>query len=306
MLATLWGTIFPVLSEWVRGTQITVGAPYFNAINIPIGLFLLFLTGVGPLFAWRKSSVYSLKRNFTYPISASLVFGIILYLLGVTHMFALISFFLCFFVAFTIVQEFAKGMMARHRNIGEPYFRALLNLTMRNTRRYGGYIVHFGIVFLFMGFTGNAFNIEKKAEIGIGESFVIGDYEIRLDNFDNGRNELYEYSIAYLTILKDGEPVSHETPSKRVYFASDQPTTEVSILSSFSEDLYIVYSDYPREFRGNRAEFITYVNPLIMFVWLGGLVLVIGSIIAMIPNIIAQRKIPGFDEISIKEELTAN
>ena len=99
MAATLWGTIFPVLSEWVTGTQITVGAPFFNKVNIPIGLFLLFLTGIGPLFAWRKSSTYSLKRNFFYPFSASIIFGIFLYVVGINAMWPLVSFFLCFFVA---------------------------------------------------------------------------------------------------------------------------------------------------------------------------------------------------------------
>ena len=304
MLATLWGTIFPVLSEWVRGTQITVGAPYFNAINIPIGLFLLFLTGVGPLFAWRKSSTYSLKRNFFYPFGSSIIFGAFLYTAGINSLWPLVSFFLCFFVAFTVIQEFVKGVRARHKNIGEAYHTALINLTLRNTRRYGGYIVHFGIVFMFIGFTGNAFTIEKKAEIGVGESFTIGDYELRLDGFNNGENALYSFSTANLTILKNGKTVSTEFPGKRQYFSPDQATTEVAIHSTFMEDLYIVYSDYPREFRQNRAEFITYVNPLIIFVWIGGFVIVFGGIIAMIPNIMTNRKIAGFEELAVQEEKT--
>lgn len=304
MAATLWGTIFPVLSEWVTGTQITVGAPYFNKVNIPIGLFLLFLTGIGPLFAWRKSSTYSLKRNFFYPFASSMIFGAFLYAFGVTSILPLVSFFLCFFVAFTILQEFAKGVRARHKNIGEAYHTALLNLTLRNTRRYGGYIVHFGMVFLFMGFTGNAFTVNKTAEIGVGESFTVGDYELRLDGFDNGENVLYSFSIANLTILKDGKAIATETPAKRVYFSQDQATTEVAILSSFMEDLYIVYSDIPREFRENRAEFITYINPLIIFVWIGGFVIVFGGIIAMVPNIMTHRKIAAFEEPAEQEEET--
>jgi len=304
MFATLWGTIFPVLSEWVTGTQITVGAPFFNKVNIPIGLFLLFLTGIGPLFAWRKSSTYSLKRNFFYPFSSSIIFGVFLYVAGVNSMWPLVSFFLCFFVAFVVIQEFVKGVRARHKNLGEAFHTALVNLTLRNTRRYGGYIVHFGIVFMFIGFTGNSFTVEEKAEIGVGESFTIGDYELRLDSFNNGENALYSFSIANLTILKNGKTVSTEFPGKRNYFSQDQATTEVAILSSFMEDLYIVYSDFPREFRQNRAEFITYINPLIIFVWMGGFVVVFGGIIAMIPNIMTHRKIAAIEELAVREEET--
>ncbi len=301
MLAILWGTIFPVLSEWVRGTQITVGAPYFNRINIPIGLFLLFLTGVGPLFAWRRTSNYSLKRNFFYPISLSIVFGIVLYASGVHHMFALISFFLCFFVTVTIVQEFAKGMIARHKNLGEPFLKAFVNLTLRNTRRYGGYIVHFGIVFLFMGFTGNAFNIETKADLQIGESMVAGPFELRLDSVLNGKTELYEYSEVYLSVLKGGKVVSNEVAQKRYYFASEQPTTEVAIYSTFAEDLYIVYSEISAD---DRVVLNTYVNPLIIFVWLGGLVLILGSLIAMIPDSVTHRSLSAYEELAAKESET--
>ncbi|KPK95987.1 hypothetical protein AMJ80_02475 [bacterium SM23_31] len=301
MLATLWGTIIPILSEWIQGTQITVGAPYFNKVNIPIGLFLLFLTGVGPLFAWRKSSASSLKRNFLYPFSSSVVFGFFLFVLGVRHIFALISFTLCFFVAFTVLQEFFKGTHARRKNIGESYCRALINLTLRNTRRYGGYIVHFGIVFLFMGFTGNAFNKEKRAELGIGDTMEIGSYELRLDNFNSGENPLYEFIELDLAVFRNGKEVSRKTPQKRYYLASGQITTEVAIHSSFSNDLYIVYTDVPAE---NRAEIITYLNPLICFVWLGGGILVIGSIIAMIPNRVKNRKITIFEELAVKEEIT--
>ncbi len=294
MLATLWGTIFPVLTEWVRGTQITVGAPYFNRINIPIGLFLLFLTGVGPLFAWRRTSQYSLKRNFLYPGSLSVLFGIVLYLAGLQHFYALLSFVLCFFVSLTIFQEFAKGARARHKNLAEPYTKALLNLTMRNKRRYGGYIVHFGIVFLFMGFTGNAFRTEQKAELGVGDVMKAGPYELRLDRINNGVLPLYEFSEIYLTVMKNGKKVSEELAQKRYYFASEQPTTEVAIHSAFTEDLYIIYSEISS---GNRAVINTYVNPMILFVWLGGLVMVIGSLIAMVPDSLSNRSLLTYEEL---------
>ncbi|MFC1553786.1 heme lyase CcmF/NrfE family subunit [candidate division KSB1 bacterium] len=301
MLATLWGTIFPVLSEWVRGTQITVGAAYFNQVNIPIGLFLLFLTGIGPLFAWRRSSVYSLKKNFLYPMSLSIIFGVLLFFLGVKHPFALISFFLCFFVAVTVFQEFLKGTLVRMKNLGESFFRALINLMFRNTRRYGGYIVHFGMVFMFIGFTGNSFNKELKTEVKDGESFHLGGYEIRLDKTDTGLTNLYRFEQADITVLKDGKEVSKEVAQRRVYLASNQPTTEVAIFVTFFSDLYLVYSEPPVGDRG--AEIIAYINPLISFVWLGGGVLILGSLIAVIPNIIPKRDMSKYNELSKKESV---
>src|SRR5580693_2886702 len=179
--AVLWGTLFPVISEAVTGEKISVDAPFFNRINIPIGLGLLFLTGVGPLIAWRRSSMESLRRAFFWPSIAAIVVMIALAIGGVyEHPFALVSFGLCMFVTATIFSEFWKGASAIRAKSGTGLIPAAVELTHRNTRRYGGYLVHMGIVFMFIGYTGAAFNKDVTKEVAPGQSFEVGPYTVRV------------------------------------------------------------------------------------------------------------------------------
>src|ERR1035441_6035555 len=165
--AVLWGTLFPVISEAISGDKISLDADWYNRLMVPIGLFLLFLTGVGPLFAWRRTSTESLRRNFMYPGIASLVLVGALIAAGMRHFYALISFGFCLFVALTIIVEFYKGAKSIAAKNDMNFPRAVFELTHRNTRRYGGYLVHMGIVLAFIGFTGHAFNQnEVKEQIG--------------------------------------------------------------------------------------------------------------------------------------------
>src|SRR6516165_7893580 len=164
--AVLWGTLFPVISEAVTGEKISVDAPFFNRINVPIGLGLLLLTGVGPLIAWRRSSVESLRRAFFWPSIAAVALMAVLAAFGVwEHPYALMSFGLCMFVAATIFAEFWKGASAISVKSQVGLIPAAIELTHRNTRRYGGYLVHMGIVFMFIGYTGAAFNQDTQAEV---------------------------------------------------------------------------------------------------------------------------------------------
>ena len=169
MFAVLWGTIFPILTEYLVNEKRTVGPPFYNKVNIPIGLFLLFLTGVGPLLAWRKTSMQSLKRNFTVPTLVALAMGVVFFAFGMRHFYSTMCLILCVFVMGTLIAEFHRGARARRRQ-GESYWEALWILTFRNTRRYGGYIVHMGMVFLFVGFAGAGFNQEAQKELAPGES----------------------------------------------------------------------------------------------------------------------------------------
>ena len=157
-VAVVSGTLFPVFSELLTGNRISVGAPFFNKVNIPLGLLLLFLTGVGPLLAWRKTSLESLRRNFAGPSIVGLVAGVIIFALGYRDPYSLVCFTLCFFVAATIVMEFFRGARVVRARSGASYLTSAMELTMRNTRRYGGYIVHMGMVFVFIGLAGQAFN----------------------------------------------------------------------------------------------------------------------------------------------------
>ena len=186
----LWGTLFPIISEAVTGEKISVDGPFFNRVNIPIGLFLLFLTGVGPLIAWRRSSLESLKKAFLWPVVAAW-FDCRFVATGIRHPYALMSFGLCLFVTSTIVSEFYKGAQAIRTKNGINFVRATIELTHRNTRRYGGYLVHMGIVAMFIGFTGAAFNVDTTVEAAKGDSFKLGGYQLTVRDIVDSQKEDY-------------------------------------------------------------------------------------------------------------------
>ena len=280
--AVFWGTMFPVISEAVKGVKNTVGPPFFNKGNIPIAIFLLFLTGVGPLLAWRKASTNSLKRNFIGPAAAALVTGIVLYFRGVTPLYALFSLMMSAFVGTTIIREFYKGAKARSSGTGENFVEAVVNLTLRNTRRYGGYIAHFGFVLLFIGLAGQAFTTDSQNEVGIGDQIPMKQYVVRVDKLGVEDTPNYATQKATLSLFKNGKKVGIMYPEHRVYKASQQPTTEVSIYSTLQEDIYVVFSGASGE--GAKAIIQVFYNPLVMWVWLGGIVLGIGTLIALLPN----------------------
>src|SRR4029079_9285090 len=180
--ATFWGTVFPVLSEWVRGVKITVGPPFFNRVNAPLGIGLLFLMGVGPIVAWRRASLGKLVRTFMWSTGVGLIAGGLVFALGMRSVSAVLVISLCAFVLHTIAGEFHRGAMARRITVGESYATALLNITAKNQRRYGGYIIHLGVVFIFLGITmSSVYRVEELHTVKPGESFDVGRYSLRYD-----------------------------------------------------------------------------------------------------------------------------
>lgn len=279
--AVLWGTIFPILSEWLTDEKRTVGAPFFNKVNIPIGLFLLFLTGVGPLLAWRKTSLRSLRKNFSIPIAVALGTGLAFVLLGMRHFYSTVCLILCMFVIVTIAGEFHRGARARQRQ-GQSYWQALWSLTFRNTRRYGGYIVHVAMVFLFVGFAGAGFNEEAQKALSPGQDLQVGHYTLRLEKIESSDNDNYSSATGIIKISKNGQELSTLKPEQRFYKSSKQPTSEVALHRTLKEDLYVVFAGFQQE--GKQAIIHAYVNPLVAWIWIGGLVFIIGTIICLIPN----------------------
>src|SRR5207249_8373428 len=161
--SVLWGTLFPILSEAIKGTKITVGPPFFNQVNVPLGLALLAMTVIGPLIAWRRASIPNLQRQLAVPGTVGVFTALILLVAGMRDFYALMAMAVGGFVAGTVVQEFARGARARHRQYGEGYALALGRLLARNRRRYGGYIGHTGIVIRFVRLAGRAFKTETEA-----------------------------------------------------------------------------------------------------------------------------------------------
>jgi cytochrome c-type biogenesis protein CcmF len=281
--AVLWGTMFPVISEAVTGEKISVDAPFFNRINIPIGLALIFLTGIGPLIAWRRSSLESLKRAFMVPTIAGVALMVVLAIFGAyEHPYALVSFGLCMFVTATIVSEFWKGASAIRAKNGVGFIPAAIELTHRNTRRYGGYLVHMGIVFMFIGYTGAAFNQDVTKEVAPGRSFEVGHYNVRVANIESGENDTYAWQRLVAEVSHNGKSIGTRYPERRLYKASQQPTSEVSIRRALNEDFYINFAGLSAD--NKRAVIQAYVFPLVSWIWIGFWVLAFGTIVCLIPN----------------------
>lgn len=283
MFAVLWGTMFPVISEAVTGSKITVGPPFFNTVMIPIGLVLMLLTGVGPLLAWRKTSTASLKRHFTIPAIVGAATSAVCVAFGVRDIYAMISFGLCAFTTTTIFSEYHRGALARGSSSGESYLVALWSLFGRNKRRYGGYIVHFGFVLLFIGFTGNAFNKQTEVSLRKGESFELGGYRVVYEGFSFAKNPLTEVIEAQLGVYVGEDRLGTLFPEQHIYYKrqDQQRTTEVAIRSSLREDLYILYEGQNEH---NQAFFTCYVNPLVAWVWIGCWVMTLGMIVVIWPD----------------------
>src|SRR4051794_38390 len=280
--AVLWGTLFPVLMEAVTGEKESIDAPYYNRVNIPIALFLLFLTGVGPLIAWRKSSLNSLKRAFLIPSIVGLAVIAVLLAAGIYNPAALISFGLCAFVAATIVSEFWKGSRAIQLKEQLPLPKAVFQLTWRNTRRYGGYLVHMGIVILFIGLTGAAFNQHETRTLGLNQSLRFGRYDLKLLSVSNNENPNYQYSRAVLEVSANGKVIDQLAPEIRVYKSSQEQSSFVGIRRRLNEDLYVTFQGISPD--NTKAIFQLYVFPLVSCMWVSYWVLLSGTIICLIPG----------------------
>ncbi len=286
-----WGTMFPVLSRWVKGTMITVGPPFFNNINIPIGLLLLLLTGIGPLFAWRKTSFESLRKAFFWPAIVSAASCLGLLMRGMQNFYTIICLTLCAFVMTTILEEFYKGARLRAKNRKESYFAAVVSLTLKNKRRYGGYIVHVSIVAMFVGLCGNAFNREVTGQLATGQELEIGDYSLRLAGFNEGETATYHYGEAVLQAYRNGKLVRTMRPGKRIYkTGQQQSTTTVALYSNPREDLYLIVTGISDD--GSKYEITARVNPLVFWLWFGAGIMVVGTLITMLPD----RKLGGFGQ----------
>jgi cytochrome c-type biogenesis protein CcmF len=290
--SVLWGTLFPILSEAIRGTKITVGPPFFNQVNIPLGLALLLLTGIGPLIAWRRASVPNLKRQFAVPATSGVFVLLILLVAGMRDLGALLAFGIGGFVLATVVQEFARGARARHRQYGEAVPLALVNLLARNRRRYGGYIVHVAIVLLFGAFAGMAFKTETQATLRPGETATLpgpDGHEYAFTHLGisqyNALNR--QVTAALIDVKRDGKAIGRLRTEKRQHVdalgrPTFEPSTEVGIMSGLRVDLYVVLAGLVNG--TEQAVFRFTINPLVWWVWFGGFVLVVGGLIVLWPG----------------------
>src|SRR6476660_7388261 len=282
-LFVLFATMFPTLSEAVTGERLTVGPPFFNKWMLPIGLILLFLTGYGPLTAWRKSTLINLRDSFMIPVACALVTGVAVVALGVRVWASGICFAFSAFVIGTITQEFWRGARVRQGATGTDILTAAIGLVARNKRRYGGYIIHVGIVLIFLGFAGNGFSRSEEVTLKPGQQAQVGDFIVRLNAVkvtDDGQKQMV---TADTTVLRDGKEIARMYPARWFYRKhEEEPTTEVAIRRGFAEDLYLVMPAFSVEEQS--ASMGIHINPLVNWVWMGFGVLAIGTGIALLPE----------------------
>ncbi len=299
--ATLWGTIFPIISEAVRGTKITVGPPFFNKVNTPLGLALLFLTGVGPVIAWRRATARNLTRQFALPFLLGTAAGITVFAAGYHHFYACVAVAFSVFVFTTIIDEFRRGTQARRALVHEGIGQALGRLVAKNRRRYGGYIVHAGVVFAMIGIAASsAFRTEAQVTVDKGESFRAGSFDFTYENAREVSKPHYAAVIADISVKKNGKHFATMHPEKRIYRRQQQPTSEVALKISPWEDLYVVLGGIEGR-EAKQATILVYVNPLVSWIWLGGLVMVAGTIVAVWPSAAEKRSLAfSREEVSVE------
>jgi cytochrome c-type biogenesis protein CcmF len=279
----LFATMFPTLSEATTGERLTVGPPFFNKWMAPIGLILLFLTGVGPLLAWRRSTLPNLRDQFLFPLGAGIAVGVTVVALGVRVWSSGLCFALSGFVLGTILQEFWRGARVRQGATGTDVLTALIGLVGRSRRRYGGYIVHVGIVLIFLGFAGEGFKQQEQAILKPGQQVQVGRFLVRHDAIrvsDDGQKQMV---TADVTVLSDGKVIGQLRPARWFFRKFEQePTTEVAIRRGFAEDLYVTLAGY--EMQAQSGTYEVTVNPLVNWIWAGFGIMAIGTIIALLPE----------------------
>lgn len=284
MLATLLGTMFRPISEWVTGNKISLNEPYFEQVNGPIFLALLLLMGAAPLLAWRRSGAETLRNNFAIPIAAAVLSAPLLYVAGMRNVAGFVGIAALVFVFVGILQEYVRGVGARRRSTGEPLGLALVNLVRRNGRRYGGYIVHIGVLMIALGIIGNEFfQSESQGNLRPGQTISVANYVLTYHTLESNRGPNYTEYTAHLDIQRNGRPAGQVLPKKNVYDKNpEQPMTEVGLAAGLLEDVYVVLAGF--EGGGSTASFKVYINPLMSWMWIGELFLLLGVLVAAWPR----------------------
>jgi cytochrome c-type biogenesis protein CcmF len=277
-----FGTVFPLLSEAARGVKVSVGAPFFNLVNIPIFLALLFLMGVGPLIAWRRASAENLKRNFLKPVLAGIVAAAVLRLFGVGNVLVLTAMALVVFVAGTITLDFSRGVRARRRS-GDGWGAATWGLLLRQNRRYGGFVVHLGILVIALGVAGSqAWSVQTETTLEKGQSVELAGYRVRFDGL-SAAEESNHFKVTGAFTMTAGRSSSAELrPARKFYPQEQTPIAAVDYRLGWIEDVYLVLGDFARD--GSQATVKLQVNRLVSWLWIGGLVLTLGAALAILPD----------------------
>lgn len=288
-MAVFWGTFFPIFSELFTGTKITVGPPFYNRVTGPQFAALVLLMGVGPLVAWRRASARALGRLLWLPTATALVLAGLLLLLGVGIPGAVLGFAITEFTAATTLGEFWRGVRARQRSAGEPPLVALSRLIGRNRRRYGGYLIHLGVVLVAVGVIGSHFfQKESQGTLGRGQSLNVAGYTLVYEGFHESPpqpgNDLIQ-DVATVGLYRDGQRLATLQPHRDFYQTTQETMTPPALYAAKmgTEDVYLLLVGW-EQLGQTSASFKVYINPLVNFIWLGGFVFILGTLVAAWPD----------------------
>ena len=283
-IAVFWGTVFPLISELVTGTKITVGPPYFRSVTGPMFLVLLVLMSVAPLFAWRKQSFRNLVKALSVPLIGSLIITAVWGYAHRMHPASIVGLWMVSFGVIAIGYEYWKGIRARMTAQQENPILAAMNLVSRNRRRYGGYLIHLGVILIALAFIGDAFfKQETQGTLSAGQRLSIGDYALQFNTLreypgSDGRDVVE----ATTTLYQGDRPIGQLQPRRDFFITQNQPATIAAVYSTLSEDVYVLLVGW-EEIGLNNSTFKIYINPLINWAWIGGVVMIVGTLIAAWP-----------------------
>jgi cytochrome c-type biogenesis protein CcmF len=280
----LLGTTFPLIVEAINQNRVSVGPPYFNKVSVPLGLLLLFLMGVGPALPWRRATPEKLRRTFLVPVLAGIASFVVVFALGMRAFWPLLTIGFAGFVMATIVEEFRKGIRARRRIAGVSSPVALWQILTRNSRRYGGYVVHAGIVVIIVALAiSGTWRFEREVTLNRGEHMVLGDYVVQFDDVW-GQEEDHRFVVgSRFTVFREGEELGTLEPRMNYYPNSQQPIATPAVRSSLKEDLYLTLMAFDQE-QGRHATVRAIVNPAVPWLWIGGMIVALGGILAVAPQ----------------------
>ena len=284
----LWGTLYPVFVEALSGDKISVGPPFFNTVVGPMALALVGLAGIGPLVAWRRGSGRSLKRQIAVPAISGAFIIVVLALLQVRSAGAMFGLGLTVFVATATLGEFARGAAA-HRG-ARPFglLKGLVTVVGGNRRRYGGYIVHLGVVLICLGISGTAFRLTWSGVLAPGDTVSLGGYDIGYESARTFETDEKQVKMAVMSVSRDGKKVAELTPQRNLHFAQNQPQSEIGLRTTLSEDLYLVLTQMDAQ---NRVTLRAWLNPLVAWIWIGGAFMALGMLVILSGRPPEQRRV---------------
>ncbi len=279
---TLWGTVYPLISRLANDEEITVARPFYDQVNGPLMLGLIFLMGVGPLLPWRRANLTSLRRALVAPVTVGLFTVLILAILGLRKDYALIGFGLSSFIFAGILMEWYRGTRSRNRSAGENYVSAFAHLIWANRPRYGGYIVHLSVIMVTLGIVGTSFfNTQQDVVLSPGEKIAIEDYEVvYVGTVETPKGNRVEFEST-VEVYRDGKLLDTVFPSRAFYPSFNMASTRAAIRSTPVEDLYVVPSE---NLPDGSVGFRILVNPLMWWMWVAGPVMLLGTVVALWPQ----------------------